>query len=451
MGLPIVAIVGRPNVGKSSLFNALVGRRTSIVEPTPGVTRDRVSAICQIDDAFVELVDTGGYGIEDVDDLTEHVERQIMFAIRQAALILFVVDVRDGVVPLDQTMARLLREHHERVHLLANKTDAPTLEPQAAEFHQLGYGHPLCVSATQKHGLTELRAVIVGRLKATEREAPAEPVMKIAIVGRRNVGKSTFINALAGEQRVIVSEVPGTTRDAVDVRFELEGRTFVAIDTAGVRKKSKIADSIEFYSFIRVQSSIQRADVVVLMFDASEPTVMVDKKLSAYLLESYKPVVIVVNKWDLAKGRASTDDYGSYLTKTLPGLDFAPVCFVSANSGRNVMAAVETASSVFKQYRTRVSTGRLNRVVSEALAVRGPSAKRGSARPKVYFATQVADAPPTIALFVNRVSLISDNYVRFLLNRMREELPFGEVPIRLAVRSHHRGSAPYGEYAGAGP
>ncbi|MCH7526167.1 MAG: ribosome biogenesis GTPase Der, partial [Planctomycetes bacterium] len=301
MGLPIVAIVGRPNVGKSSLFNVIVGRRSSIVEPTPGVTRDRVSAVCDYDDAYFELVDTGGYGIEDIDDLTEHIERQIHFAIDEAGLILFVVDVRDGIVPLDRKMADLLRRYHDRVRLVANKVDQPNLAPQAAEFSQLGFGEAQCVSAVHGLGRHELKELILEHVGRIGGGAPEDPVMKIALVGRRNTGKSTFINALAGQERVIVSEVPGTTRDAVDVRFEKDGRVVLAIDTAGVRKKGKIADAIEFYGYTRATRSIRRADVVLLLIDATVPISQVDKKLATYVVEQYKATVIVVNKWYLAK------------------------------------------------------------------------------------------------------------------------------------------------------
>lgn len=436
MSLPIVAIVGRPNVGKSSLFNAIAGVRASIVEPTPGVTRDRVSTICDIGDVYLELVDTGGYGIDDPDQLTEHIERQILYAIDQASLILFIVDIRDGIVPLDLTMAHLLRKHHGRTQLVANKTDQLQLAPQAAEFQRLGFGEALCVSAAHGLGRSDLKTLIAERVAVADQVAPEDPVMKIALVGRRNTGKSTFINALAGEQRVIVSEVPGTTRDAVDVRFEKDGRVFLAIDTAGVRKRSKIADSIEFYAFTRVQKSIRRADVILLLIDATEPTSQVDRKLAQFLVDEYKPVVIVVNKWDLAKGRAATGDYGEYLSKTLTGLDYAPVVFVTAISGRNVMSAIDVASAVFKQCRTRVGTGELNRALEEVLSLRGPSQKHGLRRPRIYYATQVSACPPTIVLFVNHVASLEGSYLRFLMNRFRELLPFGEIPVRLVLRPH---------------
>ena len=442
MSLPVVAIVGRPNVGKSSLLAFLTRQLVSIVGPTPGVTRDRVSAVCEIGEVYFELVDTGGYGIEDIDDLTEHVERQIRYAIDQADLILFVCDVRDGLVPPDQEVARLLRPKSDRTVLVVNKVDEPRLADQAGEFAALGYGEPICVSATHYRGRADLEEAILARIDR-ESSPPLDPVMKLAIVGRRNVGKSTFINALAGEDRVIVSEVPGTTRDAIDVRFEMDGRTFVAIDTAGVRKQTKMADAVEFYGYTRVTQSIRRADVVLLLIDSIAMITEVDKKLGALMAEEFKPCVLVINKWDLAKGRAGTEEYGDYLAKLLPQLSFAPVAFVSARDAHNVTAAVETAWALFKQSDTRVGTGQLNAALTEILAARGPSSKRGRKSPRIFYGTQITTRPPTLVLFVNSPSLIRQEYQRFLLNRLRERLPFEEIPIRLIFRARRGRTAPH--------
>ena len=440
MPLPIVAIVGRPNVGKSSLFNVFTGRRTSITESTPGVTRDRVTTVCELNETYCELVDTGGHGVVDRDDLSEHVERQIRFAIDQADLILFVVDGREGVTALDRSTADLLRRRCERVQLVANKVDEPHLDTQVGEFIRLGFGEAVTVSALHGHGRRELIDLVAERIAGIGDEEPVEPVMKIALIGKRNAGKSTFVNALAGEQRVIVSEVPGTTRDSIDVRFERDGRTLVAIDTAGVRKKNKIADDIEFYAHTRAAASIHRADVILFLIDSTVPVGQVDKRLAHTVVASYKPCILVVNKWDLAKHRTATETYGNYLMEVLPQLDFAPVAFTSAQSGRNMDSTVDLASSLFKQSRTRVSTGTLNQALREALAKNTPSAKRGRKIPKFYYATQIATQPPTIVIFVNAASSVTQDYERFLLNRFRERLPFGEIPIRLIFRS--RRSAP---------
>jgi len=438
MALPVVAIVGRPNVGKSSLLNALAGRMISIVDPTAGVTRDRVSVVCEIDEVYFELVDTGGYGIEDSDQLTEHIEQQILYAIDQAKLVLFVVDVREGLTPLDREASRLLRQFEREVILVANKADAEKHDPQASEFFGLGFGEAMCVSAKHGRGRRDLIDRGHEHIQAAACEEPIEPAMKVAMVGRRNVGKSSFVNALAGQDRVIVSEVPGTTRDAVDVQFEIDGRTFIAIDTAGVRKKSKMSSDVEFYGYTRATRSIRRADVVLFLIDSTDPIGQVDKKLGAYISEHDKPVVLVINKWDLAKGRADSEDYGAYLDKVLPELSYAPMTFVTANKGKNIQATIDVAQSLFNQGSTRVGTGRLNEALRHALAVRGPSSKRGTKPPRIFYATQVGVRPPTIVLFANDPSLINEGYRRFLLNRMRESLPFEEIPIRLLFRARRR-------------
>jgi GTP-binding protein len=436
MALPVVAIVGRPNVGKSSLFNAIAGRRMSIVEPSAGVTRDRVTTICELDDQYFELVDTGGHGIVDRDDLGDHVERQIRYAIEQAHLILFVVDVREGITPLDRDTAELLRPKADRVRVLANKADEPRMEGLAGEFIRLGFGEPLAVSAVSGEGRTALREMIRDAVRGVADEVPSDPVMNIAIVGKRNAGKSTFVNAMVGEDRVIVSEVPGTTRDSIDVRFEKDGRTLVVIDTAGIRKKSKIATDIEFYAYSRATASIGRADVVILLIDATVPVGQVDKKLARLIVDEHKPCILVVNKWDLAKGRASTDEYGDYLAKVMPEVAYAPVAFTSAVTGRNIASTIDLATELLKQSRIRVGTGQLNQALKGALA-RGnvPRPKRGQKAPKFFYATQVSTCPPTIVVFVNGPELVTTSFERFLLNRFHEALPFTEIPIRLVFRA----------------
>lgn len=437
----MVAIVGRPNVGKSSLLNLFARERISIVDPTAGVTRDRVTAIIEHEDRYFEIVDTGGYGIEDHDNLTEHVESQITYAIAGAALILFVVDVMEEITPLDVKVAEMLRKVDRPVQLVVNKVDAPMHEAQAGAFLSLGFGEPVCVSALHGHNRRELLDRIMARLGETTATEPPNPLMRVALVGRRNVGKSSFINALAGTERVIVSEVPGTTRDSVDVRFEMDGQEFVAIDTAGVKKKSKHRNEIEYYGYTRAIASIRRADVILFLVDSTVPIGDVDKKLADLIVQEYKPCVVVVNKWDLAKGRASAEDYADYVEKTMPHIAHAPLAFTTATESRNTKAAIELARSLFNQARTRVTTGQLNRAIEQVLAESQPQADRHGAQPRIYYATQVSACPPTLVLFVNSPALMRDQYRRFVEKRLRDALPFEEVPVRLIWRARQSNEA----------
>jgi GTP-binding protein len=442
MALPVVAIIGRPNVGKSSLFNALARRMISVVEPTPGVTRDRVSVIIERSNCYFELVDTGGYGIVDADHLEKDVHQQIQRAIDLADLVLFVVDIRDGVMSLDQTITRLLRKHNLKVLGVANKADTESKFAEVGEFNRLGFGDFLCVSALNNINKDVLLDTIIDRLftlsaaegKIVESARPAEPVMKIAIVGKRNAGKSSIVNAIVGDDRVIVSETPGTTRDAIDIRFEKDGQTIVVIDTPGVKKKSKLADNIEFYSFVRATSSVRRADVVLLMIDATTPVSQPDKRLAQLIAEESKACIIVVNKWDLAKNSADTGQYEDYLTKLLPGLRHAPIAFTTASEGKNVKSVLDLAAELFKQATTWISTGKLNRAFEAIKETQAGSSKIGN--PKIYYATQVAINPVTILMFVNKPELFDESYRRFVVGQLSELLPIAEVPIRLFVRAH---------------
>jgi GTP-binding protein len=440
MALPVVAIIGRPNVGKSSLLNALAGQMISIVEPTAGVTRDRVSTIIGRDKQYFELVDTGGYGIVDSDRLESHIEQQIHQAIESANLVLFMVDIRDGIVPLDAKIARLLRKNNLDIIGVANKADTAKMFPTAGEFSRLGFGEFLCISAKNNLNKAVLLDTIFDKLAHLESDRPTEPAMKIAIVGKRNAGKSTLVNAMVGSERVIVSETPGTTRDAVDVRFEKDGKTIIVIDTAGVRKKSRTAaDSIEFYSYVRATGSIKRADIVLFLIDAAVPVSQVDKKLAKFIAEQYKSCIIVINKWDLAKNSAATADYEDYLTKLLPGLKYAPLAFTTATEGKNVQSVLDLAAEIFKQTTTWIPTTKLNKafelIKQEKVGVSGGGKK---SRPKIYYATQVAVNPITILMFVNKPELFEENYRRFIVNRLRYILPTNEVPIRLFARKHRK-------------
>ncbi len=437
MSLPRVAIVGRPNVGKSTLLNRLVGSRVAIVEPSEGVTRDRVSVVARLSGSFgsraVELVDTGGIGIVDRDDLGPLVEEQIARAIDSADLVLFLVDARAGVTPLDQEVARRLRGTERPVQLLCNKVEGERLRWEVDSFRALGIGgDPLPISAQNGDGIERLVERIAELLPpAAEDESPPKAELKIAVVGRRNAGKSTLVNALAREDRVIVSEVPGTTRDALDIVVHRDGETFVLIDTAGVRRKKSHADAIEFFSDARAHRAIRRADVVVLLFDATERLSSIEKRLARYVTDHYKVVVLAANKWDLVQDVAP-EAFGVYLAQELPGLSFAPVVFLSAKEGTNVFETLELARELHAQASTRVSTGELNRVLERALDARSPSA-RGQ-RVRVLYATQVDRTPPTFVLFVNDKRLVGREFLRYLENRMREEFSFAEVPVRFVLR-----------------
>lgn len=430
----MVAIIGRPNVGKSSLLNALAGEMISIVEPTAGVTRDRVSAVIGRDGKYFELVDTGGYGIVDADQLSGRIEQQIVAAVESADLVVFMVDIRDGIVPLDKAIARLLRKENREVIGVANKADSAKLFPSAGEFSRLGLGEFLCISAQNNLNKAVLLDRIFEKVECLGTERPSEPVMRVAIVGKRNAGKSTLVNAIVGSERVIVSETPGTTRDAVDVRFEKDGKTIVVIDTAGIRKKSKIADSIEFYSYVRATKSIQRADVVLFLIDAAVEISQVDKKIAKFIAEEHKSCIIIINKWDLAKDKAATGDYEEYLTKMLPGLRYAPIAFTTAAEAKNVQSVLDLAIEIFKQTTTWLPTVKLNKAFEKIKAATAGPTKGG--RVKIYYATQIAINPVTILMFVNRPELFEENYRRFIINRLRELLPVDEVPIRLLTRKN---------------
>ncbi len=456
MKCPVVAIVGRPNVGKSSLLNALAGRRISIVQDMPGVTRDRISHYLWIEGKYVEMVDTGGYGFQDDQGLTEHIKHQIEIAMARADLVVFVVDTTTGLTSVDQTIAQLLRNQGIKTLVVANKADGPKADPAVAEFSRLGFGNPIPISALNDRNLDQVTHAIVSQVDMTN--APTEvppPAMYIAIVGKRNAGKSTLVNSIAklyedDGERVIVSEVPGTTRDSVDVRFEKDNQALVVIDTAGVRKKRHmVTNDIEFYSFHRAERSIRRADVVLFLIDASQPVSEPDKKLAAYIAEQYKPVIIVINKWDIAREELKSrsgdkfrdseamEKFGEYLTAELRFLDYAPIAFTTAKDGRNVQQVLDLSGHLYKQANERVSTGKLNTALESVLKERAPSAKV-RATPKIYYATQVAVAPPTLVLFVNKPEYIDENYRRFVTNRFRDLLPYGEVPIRLQVRGRSR-------------
>jgi len=448
MGIPKVAIVGRPNVGKSSLLNWLSGKLISVVDPTAGVTRDRVTWVMHEQDRYFELVDTGGIGIVDSDDLSEDIERQIQVGLEECDLLVFVVDAKAGITPLDQQVAERLRRAKKPMLMVVNKCDSTKLDMEAHSFLRLANLPQVVTSVKGNRNRPEFIDAIVEALPppgTNENQEGADllvqPELKLAIVGRRNVGKSTFINQLADAERVIVSEVAGTTRDSIDIRFEVDGYPMVAIDTPGVRKRKSLANDIEFYGLVRAQRSIRRADVVLMFFDATETISKVDKQLVEEITKHHKPCVFVVNKWDLAQEQEMTiDAWAEYLFRTFASMRHVPVGVLTAKDGRNIRQLINLTQSVHKQARDRMGTGKLNRALKAAVD-NNPPPLRKNRRPKIYYGTQVATAPPTIVIKCNDPRLFDESWKRYLLGFLREVSPFQEVPIRLIMRSHEDDAA----------
>ena len=444
MGIPKVAITGRPNVGKSSLLNWLADRLISVVDPTAGVTRDRVTWIMHEHDRYFELTDTGGIGIVDSDDLSDDIERQIQAGIDEADLLMFVVDAKAGITPLDEEVARRLRKVSRPVLLVVNKCDSNSLDTEAASFLQLASVPYVTTSVKANRGREGLIQQLVDMLPNQDEQetqegdrllAPAD--LRIAVVGRRNVGKSTFINQLAQCERVIVSEIPGTTRDSIDIRFEMDGRSLVAIDTPGVRKRKSLENDIEFYGLVRAQRSIRRADLVLMFFDATQTISRVDKQLVEEIGEHYKPCIFVINKWDRAIEEGMTTElWVKYLMNSFESMRHVPIAIITAKDGRNIRKLVNLAQSVFKQANLRMTTARLNKALRMAIERNEPPMRKNR-RPRIYFASQIAGSPPTIVLKCNDSTLLDESWKRYLLGFLREATPFREVPIRLVLRSRH--------------
>jgi GTP-binding protein len=432
MRLPIVAIVGRQNVGKSSLLNAIAGRRLSIVDPMPGVTRDRVTVVVQALGVPFEVVDTAGMGLAPEDRFYESVERQIGFAIDKADLVVFVVDAIEGVTALDRQVAGRLRKAGKPAVLVANKADTPAIEAGCGQFGELGYGDAITVSCAHQRRISDLLEVVVGRLPRAE-VRPFQ-ALRVAIAGKRNVGKSTFVNALAGEERVIVSEVPGTTRDAIDVHLEREGHHYVLVDTAGLRKKGKAESTVELWSRVRTEEAVGRADAVVLMLDVTERVTEVDKRIAGFIEERKKPVAIALNKWDLVPRGHTPAEFAAYIDSAMPVLAYAPVLMISARGRQRVWEVLEVVRELHEQAGVRIPTPEVNRVCEAAQRERSPGT-RGPRPPKIFYATQSRSHPPTFTVFVNDPRNFTPDYVRFLERKFREYLPFHEVPIRLALRA----------------
>lgn len=440
-----VAIVGRPNVGKSSLFNRLLGRRLSIVHDQPGVTRDRLAAVCEKGNRPFEIIDTGGIGDAPDPDFAKATHAAAMAAITSADLLLFVVDGRAGVTPLDRELAHQLRRSHRPLLLIVNKIDEKMHEPFTSDFYELGFDQVLGVSAAHGVGLYNLMAAIDQHLGATEEKESQvqETIPKLAIVGRPNVGKSSLLNKIFGEERSIVSAIPGTTRDALDALCELKGVPYLLVDTAGLRHRSRPDTSVEIFSAMRTEEALRRADVGVLVLDATVDVTAQDKRIAGMLQEAFKPCLIVLNKWDLVHkedgGRASQGEYAEMIRRELFFLDYAPVICLSAKTGQEVGRLLSSLEEVRKAAEVRITTGELNRFF-KAVWENQPPPSRGGRRFKLLYATQVSPEvrppfhSPEFLLFVNDEKLMTDAYHKYLLHSLRAQWPFAGLPIRLRLQ-----------------
>lgn len=434
MSKPIVAVVGRPNVGKSTFFNRIVGKRIAIVEDTPGVTRDRIYGDASwLEHEFV-LVDTGG--IEPIKDdiISTQMRRQAQLAIDTADVIVFLVDGREGVTAADEDVADMLRRSNKPVVLAVNKVDHPKFEDAIYDFYSLGIGNPVTISGEQGLGLGDLLDEVVSYFPETESEETADAT-RIAIVGKPNVGKSSLVNALLGYERTIVSEIAGTTRDAVDTPFEHEGQPYILVDTAGIRRKRAIDEAtIERYSVIRSLGAIRRADVVLIVLDANEGMSEQDVRIAGYVHEEGKASVVIVNKWDLIEKDTHTmDQFKKKLYADLAFMDYVPILFISAKTGQRVNKILGLVQHAYGQNCLRVSTGTLNDIVNEAVTITEPPSDKGR-RLKIYYATQVSTKPPTFVLFVNEPALMHFSYKRYLENYLRKSFSLDATPIRLIIR-----------------
>lgn len=436
MAKPIVAIVGRPNVGKSTLFNRIAGERISIVEDTPGVTRDRIYADAEWLDHHFTLIDTGGLEPDSDDMMLKHMYSQAEIAISSADVILFVVDVRTGMTDMDMQVANILRKADKPVVLAVNKVDdLAKYGMQVYEFYSLGLGDPFGVSGGQMIGLGDLLDEVVKHFPADKDDSAEDDAIKVAIIGKPNVGKSSLVNRILGENRVIVSDVAGTTRDAIDSEYELNGQKYVFIDTAGMRRKAKIKESIEKYSIIRAVAAVERADVCILMVNAVEGITEQDTKVAGIAHEAGKAVIIAVNKWDLIeKDNHTMNKFLKDIDTEFKYLSYAPRIFISAATGQRVTKLFELITMVSENNSRRIATGMLNDVLIEAMAMNQPPAEKGK-QLRIYYMTQVSVKPPTFVLFVNDTELLHFSYKRYLENQLRDAFGFVGTPIHFIARN----------------
>lgn len=435
MAKPIVAIVGRPNVGKSTLFNHLVGKKVSIVDNEPGVTRDRIYGHTEWLNKSFTIIDTGGIDLHSQDGILAQMRQQAEIAIETAQLIIFVVDGKVGITDSDKEVANILRKTKKPVILAVNKID--TLEDEALkyEFYNLGLAEPISISAAHKRGIGDLLDLIVKYFDYDEEYIDDnDDAVMIAVVGKPNAGKSSIVNSIIGEERVIVNSVPGTTRDAIDTPFEIDGRKYIIIDTAGIRRKSRISDSLERYSVIRALSAIRRCDVALIVVDSTEEITEQDTKIAGLVHEEGKGSIIVMNKWDLINKETHTmNEYRKRMMNNLGFMTYAPSIFISAKTGQRISKIIELVDYVYNQYTFRISTGVLNDCIADATAITEPPSDRGK-KLKIYYATQVSVKPPTFVLFVNEPDLLHFSYQRYLENYFRKTFGLEGTPIRIIAR-----------------
>ena len=439
MSKPIVAVVGRPNVGKSMLFNQIGKRRVSIVDDMAGVTRDRIYMDATWLDKEFTLIDTGGIEIKSSDKMLTEIKAQAKIAMEEADTIIFVVDGRAGLTSADEDIAKMLRGTDKPVIVAVNKIDSLQLENETYEFYKLGLGEPIGISASNALNLGDLLDAVIKTFPDAKEEIRDEDEIRIAVIGRPNVGKSSLVNALLGEERVIVSDIPGTTRDAIDTHFFLDGTKFTLIDTAGMRKKSKIEEPVERYSVIRSLRAIDRADVVLMLIEAPVGVTEQDKKIAGYAHDSGKGCVIVVNKWDIFPNKhdRSTNRFTDNLRERLGFLQYAPVVYASALTGQRVERVTELVKFVAEQQSMRIQTSVLNELIRDAVAVNPPPSKKGKSA-KIFFVTQADICPPKFIIFVNEPELLHFSYLRFIENRLRESFGFEGTPLKFFVRKHNQ-------------
>ncbi len=436
---PTVAVVGRPNVGKSTLFNKITGKRISIVEDTPGITRDRIYAEAEWCGREFTLIDTGGIEPDSKDIILSQMREQANMAIEMADVILFMVNIREGMTAADKEVAAMLQKCGKPVLLVCNKVDNPGNPPmELYEFYNLGVGDPYPVSSIHGLGVGDLLDEVVSYFPPEEEGAEEEDVIHVAIVGKPNAGKSSLVNYILGENRVIVSDIAGTTRDAIDSRYERDGQKYVIIDTAGMRKRGRINEDVERYSVARALGAVDRADVCLVLIDATEGITEQDSKIAGYVHEAGKASIIVVNKWDLVEKETNT--MKNFKDRVKEGLNFmmyAPSMYISAKTGQRVGSLFDGIKEVLAQNSKRISTGVLNDVINEAIAMVQPPSDKGK-RLKIYYATQASIKPPTFVLFVNNAELAHYSYIRYLENQLRAKFGFEGTPIKFLIREKNK-------------